>query len=92
MCERRDVSFNKTFNMIFKMASGQGSHWLIESTMLLSSIHRCISRPYQISADFILNIFTLLTLTLTQSVDSLFHSVNILCENEYFLISKYTVP
>ena len=90
MYERRDVSFNKIFYMIVKMASGQESHWLIESTMVLSSIHRCISRPYQISADFILNIFTLLTLT--QSVDSLFHSVNILCENEYFLIPKYTVP
>ena len=44
--------FNKIAipNNKFQMASGQGSHWLIESPKLLSSM---CSRPYQISVNSI---------------------------------------
>ena len=48
--------FNKRFNKIaipnnkFQMASGQGSHWLIESPQLY---HLSVACPYQISVDSI---------------------------------------
>ena len=53
-----------------QMTNGQGNHWIIES-------------PTYVSVLF-LNIFTLLAVE--QSVDNLFHSLIVLCENEYFLI------
>ena len=52
------------------MASGQGSNWLIESPTIFHQMF--------------LNIFT--PLAVTQSVDNLFNSFTVLCENEYFLL------
>ena len=54
-------------------ASGQGSH-------------TCVTRRSEMFVNFILNTFTLLAFT--QSVDNLFHSFIVLCENEYFLMSN----
>ena len=44
--------FNKVAipNNKFLMASGQGSHWLIESP---TTSHLCVARPYQISVNYI---------------------------------------
>ena len=43
-----------------------------------------VIRPHEICVNQVLNKFTLLAVT--QSVDNLFHSLIVLCENEYFLI------
>ena len=69
-------------NNTFQMASGQGSHWLIKSPTIFSSM---CSPPKYLSILF-LNIFTLLALT--QSFGSLFYSFITLCEKEYFLMSN----
>ena len=63
-----------------QMASGQGIHWLIESPTF------CVIHPPEICVNLVFNIFMLLAIT--QSVDNLFHSLMVLCENEYFLISN----
>ena len=65
------------------MASGQGSHWHIESPFFS---HLFVTRPPEICVNLVLNIFMLLAVT--QSVDNVFHSFMVLCENEYFLISN----
>ena len=67
------------------------SRWQVDKeTIGLSRVqqfsHLCVARPYQISVNSILNIFTLLTLT--QSFGSLFHSCVTLCAKEYFLMSN----
>ena len=57
-----------------QMASGQGSHWLIESPTIIHisvTFLRCLSTLF-------FNIFMLLAVT--QSVDQLFHSFIVLCE------------
>ena len=74
-------------NYKFQMASGQGSHWLIECQNNWSSMYS----PSHIRdlSILLLNIFTLLALT--QSFDSLFHlspSVRI----STFSCSTYAVP
>ena len=87
--EKYLTRFNKIAisNNKFQMASGQGSHWLIESPTIFSSMCTfCVARPYQIYVNYILNIFTLLALT--QSFGSLFHSFITLCWKEYFLMSN----
>ena len=78
--------FNKIAipNNKFQMASGQGSHWLIENPTIFSSM--CSSPLSDICQFYFLNIFTLLALT--QSFGSLFHSFITLCEKEYFLVSN----
>ena len=81
----QDLRLNKIAipNNKFHMASGQGSHWLIKSPTIFSSM---CSPPLSYICQFILNIFTLLALT--QSFGSLFHSFITLCEKEYFLMSN----
>ena len=56
------IIFNKIVipNNKFQMASGQGSHWLIERPTILSSMY---SPPLSDVCQFNLNIFTLLALT-----------------------------
>ena len=78
--------FNKIAisNNKFQMASGQGSHWLIESPTIFSSI--CSPPLSNICQFYFSNIFALLVLT--QSFGSLFHSLNTLCEKECFLMSN----
>ena len=66
-----------------QMASGQGSNWLIEIPAFLIYVYSALLG--YVSTLF-LNMFTLLPVT--QSVDNLFHSLIIICENEYFLISN----
>ena len=47
----------------------------------------CVIRPPEICVKTLhINIFT--QLAVTQSMDNLLHSLNVLCENEYFLISN----
>ena len=71
--------FNKIVipNNKFQMASGQGSHWLIENPTIFALTH--------FASILFLNIFTLLALT--QSFGSLFHSFITLCV-EYFFMSN----
>ena len=95
-CENKDFIYyymtisSLTFNKIaisnnkFQMASGQGSHWLIESPIMLSSMYSPLLSD--ICLFYFLNIFTLLALT--QSFDNLLFSFITLCENEYFLMSN----
>ena len=59
----------------------KGSHWLIESPTIFSSI---CSPPLSDMSIIFFNIFTLLALT--QSFGSLFHLFITLCEKEYFLM------
>ena len=63
------------------MASGQGSHWLIESPSMFIYVYPALLRYV---SNLCLNIFSLLEVI--QSVYNLFHSFTVLCENEYFLI------
>ena len=65
------------------MASGQGSHWLIESP---NNFHLRVTRPPEICVKLVLNMFTLLAVT--QSIDNMFNSFIVLFENKYFLISN----
>ena len=78
--------FNKITipNNKFQMTSGQGSHWLIESPTILSSM--CSPPLSYICQFYFLNIFTLLALT--ESFGSSFHSFITHCEKEYFLMSN----
>ena len=46
----------------------------------------CVTRPLEICVNLVLSTFTLLAVT--QSLDNLFHSLLVLCENKYFLISN----
>ena len=63
------------------MASGQGSHWLTESAKLFNL---CVISPPEICV----NLLFIHIHTAPQSVDNLFHSLIVLCEKEYFLISN----
>ena len=82
----KTARFNKVAipNNKFLMASGQGSHWLIESPTIFSSI--CSPPLSNICQFYFLNIVTLLALT--RSFGSLFHSFITPCEKEYFLMSN----
>ena len=85
-----EASVRTRFNKIaipnnkFQMASGQGSHWLIESPTIFSSM--CSPPLSNICQFYFFNIFTLLALT--QSFGSLFHSFITLCEKECFIMSN----
>ena len=65
------------------MASGQESYWLIEISIFF---HLRVTWSPEICVNLVLSIVTLLAVT--QSVDNLFHSFIVLCENEYFMISN----
>ena len=67
------------------------SRWQVDKEAIgLSRVqqfsHLRIARPYQISVNLFLNIFTLLALT--QSFGCLFLSFITLCEKKYFLMSN----
>ena len=65
------------------MASGQGSHWFIESSTI---VHLCITCPSEIFVNFVLK--HIHSKIFTQSVDKLFHSFIVLCEKAYYVISN----
>ena len=68
-------------NAKVQVASGQGSHWLIESPTIC---HLCITRPSEIFVNFVFNIIHAEYLHNMQIICSFI----VLCENEYFPISN----
>ena len=82
-----------TFEMVFRCKDGhprQRPRWQVDKEAIgLSRVQHvssiCVTRPPEICVNLVLNTFTL---AITQSVDNLFHSLIVLCENEYFLISN----
>ena len=64
------------------MAGGKGSHWHSKSPTI---INLCVTSHYEIFVNFI---FKHSLLAFTQSVDNLFHSFIVHCEDEYFLKSS----
>ena len=79
----RDRARRSRFNKICHPS--QRPRWQVDKEAIgLSRVQQC-SSTYNPSTLF-LNIFTLLAVT--QSVDNLFHSFIVLCENECFLMSN----
>ena len=64
------------------MASGQGSHWLIESPTIFNLF---VTDPPEICVNLV---FKHTLLAVTQSVDNVFHSMIVLSEKDYLLISN----
>ena len=58
------------------MASGQGSHWFIESPTIF---HLCVTRPSEMFVNFVFkHIHTASICTICRkSVDNLFHKINV---------------
>ena len=81
-------SFNKILTRFAIQAKGPDGKWTRKPLAYRESnnVHLLITRPHEICVYLILNIFTLLAVT--QSVDNLFHSFIVLCENECFLMSN----
>ena len=83
------VSHLTRFNKICRPTKGPDGKWTRKPLAYRESntVHLLITRPPDMcQSTLFLNIFTLLAVT--QSVDNLFHSFIVLCENECFLMSN----
>ena len=76
------------FNKIAIQCKGPDGKWARKPLAYRESnfFHLFVTNSPEICVNLVLNIFMLLAVT--QSVDNVFHSFMVLCENEYFLISN----